>query len=328
VADAAKPRRWLAVVLSILWPGLGHAYAGAPVRGIAISAALQLAVVPLLALRAVEATLLALASCLIAGTIVLVSIAGDAARIAARPRTRFLTRTSVLLVCLGFIAASLPFQIASDRIQRHFPKAYYASSAAMEPTLLIGDHVYADPRGYVPGRGDVVVFRMARDPSGTIVPCREHPDAPCEGFIQRIVGLPGDTVRFDGPVLYVNEERRTGEPSFESSKDWRGSPVAFLPEALGAHAYRIEHAEDRRGPASTTVTVEPEHYFLAGDNRDSAFDSRYFGPVHRADIAGRATKIYWSWANKESWKRMLNPLVVWNLLRNETRWNRIGRAIE
>jgi signal peptidase I len=327
VAGAAKPRRWLAVLLSILWPGLGQAYAGAPLRGIAISAALYLAVIPLLDLVAFRATPLALAAMALAAALVLTAIAVDAAWAAGRPRTRFLGLGRVLLACLGFVAASLPFQIAFEAIQGRLPTAYYAPSAAMEPTLLIGDHVFADPRGYVPARGDVVVFHMARVKSG-VVPCREQSDARCEAFIQRIVGLPGDSVRFDGPALYVNEERRTGEPSFETSVDWRGTPVTMMPETLGNHAYRIEDATDRNGPAPRTVVVEADRYFMAGDNRDSAYDSRYFGTVHRADIVGPATKVYWSWENKEPWIRLLNPGVVWTLLRSETRWDRIGRVIE
>jgi signal peptidase I len=328
VTDAAKPRRWLAFPLSILWPGLGQAYAGAPLRGIAITAALHLAVIPLLQLLAVRATLTALVLTVGCGALVLLAIAVDAARIATRPRTRFLRRGSVLLACLGFIAASLPFQIALDAIQRHLPSAYYSPSGAMEPTLLIGDHVYADPRDYHPARGDVVVVSMTREPSGKLAPCHQHPDAACEGFIQRIVGLPGDRVRFDGAALYLNEERRTGDPNFEKSSDWRGASVWILPEALGTHAYRIADAADRPGPALDAVVVPPARYFLAGDNRDSAYDSRYFGTVAHADIVGRATRIYWSWHNQETWPRMLNPVVVWNLLRHETRWDRIGREIE
>ena len=330
MADAAKPRRWLAFLLSILWPGLGQAYAGAPLRGIAITAVLDLAIVPLLLLLSARATLQALALTLLAGALALTAIAVDAARLAARPRTRFLRRGSLLLACLGFLAASLPFQIALDAIRGHLPMSYYSPSGAMEPTVLIGDHLYADPRGYVPARGDVVVFRMARDRTGKLAPCHEHPEATCEGFIQRIVGLPGDSIRFDGPALYLNEERRTGEPGFEKSLDWRGVSVSILPETLGTHAYRIADAADRSGSslASATVVVPSERYFLAGDNRDSAYDSRYFGAVARADVVGRATKIYWSWDNRNSRAQMLNPVVFWNLLRHGTRWERIGREIE
>jgi signal peptidase I len=312
----------------MLWPGLGHAYAGAPIRGFAMMAALYLGVIPLLSLLAAEATLPALAAFLGAAVAIVTAIAVDAARIAARPRMRFLARGSVLLVCLGFIAASLPLQLAWEWIKRDLPMAYYAPSAAMEPTILIGDHLFADPRGYEPARGDVVVVRMARDGDRRIVPCHENPDLACEAFIKRIVGLPGDTVRFDGAALYVNEELRTGDPSFEKSTDWRGVTLSIRPESLGSRQYRIADAVDRSAPKSATVIVEPERYFVSGDNRDNSNDSRYWGTVFRADIIGRATKIYWSWDNEESWLRMLNPLVVWKLLRDKTRWDRIGQSIE
>src|ERR1700752_686837 len=85
----------------------------------------------------------------------------------------------------------------------------------MEPRLLFGDHLFVDRRGDEPARGDVVVFRRGRDPSGGLLPCHENPHLPCEGFIKRIVAIPGDTVRFDGAALYVNEELLTREPGSE-----------------------------------------------------------------------------------------------------------------
>src|SRR4030095_243981 len=64
------------------------------------------------------------------------------------------------------------------------------------------------------------------------------------------------------------------------------------------------------------------------DNRDNSNDSRYWGTLPRACSVGRATKIYWSWDNEESWLRMLDPAVVWSLIRTKTRWDRIGQSIE
>jgi signal peptidase I len=48
-----------------------------------------------------------------------------------------------------------------------------------------------------------------------------------------------------------------------------------------------------------------------GDNRDNSFDSRFWGPVRRRDIVGKAMIIYWSFGNR-----------VWQI-----RWDRLGDLI-
>ena len=82
-------------------------------------------------------------------------------------------------------------------------EAYYVPSGSMQPSLLIGDQLIvskfaygysryslpvplapaSDERvlGAMPGYGDVVVFRLPRDPSQT--------------YVKRVVGLPGDRVQ-------------------------------------------------------------------------------------------------------------------------------------
>ena len=83
----------------------------------------------------------------------------------------------------------------------------------------------------------------------------------------------------------------------------------------------------REGLSSEPVVVEPDRYFMAGDNRDNSNDSRYWGTVHRDDIVGRVTSLYWSWDFNGSSAELLNPATLWTLLRERTRWNRIGQEV-
>ena len=166
-------------------PGLGHAYVGAPLRGIAIVVGAGLASTALLVLHVSATGVVPSLATLVAAVVVVLAAGGfaiiDAGRIASRPRTRFTARGSILLVCLGFAAAASVLQLAWERWSNQvLPDSYRVPSRAMLPTLMIGDHLYADPRAYdtaAPARGDVVIVRAvaARFPNRAVRPDPELP---------------------------------------------------------------------------------------------------------------------------------------------------------
>ena len=109
----AQSKRWLAVVLSLLTAGLGHVYAGRPVRALALAVSIEVLAVLAAALAATApARIVSLG--VAAAPLVVVLIALDAARIASRPRTRFLTRRAVVLACGGFLVASTAVGFGGD----------------------------------------------------------------------------------------------------------------------------------------------------------------------------------------------------------------------
>jgi hypothetical protein len=65
------------------------------------------------------------------------------------------------------------------------------------------------------------------------------------------------------------------------------------------------------GKVVETWKVGEDYLFMMGDNRDNSFDSRFWGPVRRDDIVGKAMIIYWSFGNK-----------IW-----QVRWDRLGDLI-
>jgi signal peptidase I len=98
---------------------------------------------------------------------------------------------------IGQFAATLAIVLLTKIVAA---EAFYVPSGSMQPTLLIGDELVVSkfPYGYsryslpiavgperllgrLPARGDVVVFRLPRDPSVT--------------YVKRVVGLPGDRVQ-------------------------------------------------------------------------------------------------------------------------------------
>lgn len=169
-------------------------------------------------------------------------------------------------------------------------------SSSMMPTLLIGDFIFVNKFDYglrlpvlnikildigQPERGDVIVFRLPSDGS--------------TNYIKRLVGLPGDTIRYVNKRLYVNGELVELEPvGIYRSEEQPDSLLAR--ERLG----NVEHAVllvPGHSSVEGTFVVPPGHFFMMGDNRDNSRDSRYEGVgfVPEENVVGRAVRIWMNW---------------------------------
>jgi signal peptidase I len=91
-----------------------------------------------------------------------------------------------------------------------------------------------------------------------------NPADPSEDFIKRVLALPGDTVQMTAEAVLV-DGIRLKEP--------------YITQSLN--------------PRLFTLTLQPGHYFVAGDNRPYSSDSRSWGPVPAQDILGKALLICW-----------------------------------
>lgn len=146
---------------------------------------------------------------------------------------------------------------------------FYISGPSMESTLFQNNRVLVNKLSYRLhdiGYGDVVVFDRVTT-NGVEV---QHDD-----LIKRVIGLPGDTVSIAQCVVSVNG-KAISEPylnSFDLSQS---------------------NLDDRcRVPEMATITVEPHHLFVMGDNRPQSFDSRMFGTIDEKLVVGRAFAIIW-----------------------------------
>lgn len=93
-----------------------------------------------------------------------------------------------------------------------------------------------------------------------------YPLDPTKSYIKRVVALPGENVSIQEGRVYVNG-KALKEPYI---------PPAYL---------------DHQNYSATLV--EPNHYFVLGDHRESSNDSRVWGAVDRAYIYGKAVFVYW-----------------------------------
>jgi signal peptidase I len=220
-------------------------------------------------------------------------------------------------------------------------ESYYVPSESMLPTLLIGDHVFVNkfvfgahvpftgwtlPALRDPERGEIVVFALGRRGPGRICPLDECPDYPAEGFVKRIVGLPGDRVEYRDGVLYINGRAVRSDDTGERFSDEHHREYRVMREHLGDCVHETLDHPQLSGLSNPPFTIPAGRYYMLGDNRDNSNDSRAWGTVRREELKGPVLVTYWSWNNQESWLAMLNPYTWVRLLWSETRWDRIGRT--
>lgn len=183
----------------------------------------------------------------------------------------------VVLVVRSFVVE--PFQIPSG---------------SMRPTLEVGDFILVNKFAYglrlpvvhteivdlgEPERGDVMVFRFPADPA--------------VNFIKRVVGLPGDRIRYEGKQLYINGEpvakRELGSAAGDESGELE------FEEQLGSMAHALYNNPRDPGPQMREIMVPEGKYFTMGDNRDHSNDSRYWGFVPEENIVGKAFAVWMHW---------------------------------
>jgi signal peptidase I len=110
-----------------------------------------------------------------------------------------------------------------------------------------------------------VAYRVGDIHRGDVV-VFEYPRDRTRSYIKRVIALPGDDVRIDRGQVYVN-----------------GS-------ALDETYVPLQYTDDK---SMGDMVLQPRQYFVLGDHRSIASDSRDFGPVDRDLIYGKAVFVYW-----------------------------------
>jgi signal peptidase I len=164
---------------------------------------------------------------------------------------------------------------------------FYIPSGSMEPTLQIGDALLGTKFAYgysrwslpyglgpasetrlmgkLPKRGDIVIFRLPRDTSSTL--------------IKRVIGLPGDRVQMVHGRLVINGRmvplKAAGTGKVEEADGYLHPIDKFIETLPGGTKHTIFKTRWDGPLDDTQVYVVPEgHIFAMGDNRDNSSDSR------------------------------------------------------
>ena len=193
-------------------------------------------------------------------------------------------------------------------IRSLFIQPFYIPSSSMEPNLLVGDRLFVTKYSYgyskhsfpfsppifkdriffeKPQRGDVVVFKTPAD---------NRTD-----YIKRLIGLPGDEIRFIDSNLYLNNSEIIKSKISSSDVIFCGKKkldVFTFEELLPNNKkYTSVYLKNFSFQNSDSFIVPKDHYFFLGDNRDCSKDSRFLtsvGYVHKNNLVGKARFIFFS----------------------------------
>lgn len=139
-------------------------------------------------------------------------------------------------------------------IRYYLVQPFFVKGASMEPTFEDTNYILIDEITYRfrdPERGEVVVFRFPEDKT--------------QFFIKRIVGMPEETVEIKNDKVIIHNKQK---------------PEGFVLEEKYLSAGQHTMGDMR-------IKLDPNEYFVLGDNRLRSSDSRRWGPLNKALITGR-----------------------------------------
>ena len=233
----------------------------------------------------------------------------------------------ILRTTLAGLAIALVFRVVLFQ-------PFTIPSSSMEPGLVVGDYIIVSKFAYgwsraslpfnpplpagrllggAPKRGDVVVFRLPRDPGQT--------------WIKRVIGLPGDRIRVRGGQVFVNGKPLPQAPmTLVRDHDDPDRPVLEVRERQpdGRSYVTYDGGAGQTGDDTGVYVVPEGRYFMMGDNRDNSLDSRWprelgVGLLPAENIVGKAELVLaswkpgaavykpWTWLNLQ-WDRFVRPI--------------------
>lgn len=286
------PRRlWVALLLTLAMPGLGHLYCGQARRGLGVWAVVFGVFVLSISLWTHFLFVpLGPSMVLLAGWAVLQLALGVALRRLTSSQAQY--RLHPLNHPVSYVAVFLGLGVLPTLLTVQLVGAYFVGSVVIEadgnfPMLLVGDRLLYERRGFAdrsPEPGELVV--IAWPPQGTVV--------------ARVIAGAGHTVHLrDGrPVV---DGRIFDRQRLELLRVQRFSPeqtrtldryAGYLEQNNGREYVVVYGKEGHRQPDPPPARVGPGEIYVLADNRTAALRDRRYGKVPLSAVRGRPRYIW------------------------------------
>lgn len=253
----------VACLLSAIQTGLGLLYVGKPLIAVVIpiAALLLFLLARVTGLVFQPFGILTLIVVLVGGWIGVIAWSGIAAHRAGEVTLRRFQRWYVYVAFAVAVSFAIHVALVHRAVWLGY-ETYRLPSASMADTLISGDYIVDDSWYYRGGREPL---------RGEIVICA-YPQTRGVNYVRRVIGVPGDLVEMRSGQVLIN-----GVPLNE-------------PYVIPGHNKKASELNLR-------YQVQPESYFVMGDNRDMSYDSRYAGAVARDSISGHVRSIWFSYVS-------------------------------
>lgn len=166
----------------------------------------------------------------------------------------FLQVFALAAVFLGIYFLIFKFVLSNETV----------SGPSMQPTFEDGDRIIANRHGTIK-RGDIVIL--------------DAPDNPGVLYIKRVVGMPGDSVKSENDVTYINNKAYK-EPYLDEYKAKLAEGQLYTENFTLKQYFGVDK-------------VPEDSYFVMGDHRDVSKDSRRLGFIKKTAIEGKVVFRYY-----------------------------------
>lgn len=286
-SEINKPRNpKLAFLLALFVPGFGQVYNGQIKKGF-LFLAIELILPVIYGLTKLGVFFIGFISILLIGFSFRIYVIYDATKNARNLKKYKLKPYNTWYYYLAIIIGIYTLLWFYDTNSIVGVKSFKIQSTSSEPTIKVGDKIIADLNAFDeinPNYGDIVIFQK---------------EDSLNPWVYRIVALPNDRLEIHNNFLIINGKKC--KTSFiKETKSEEFDVNEFEEELPNGHKHKIftfKNPFEDNIKTSSEIIIPANSYYLIGDNRDNAMDSRYIGLINKEEIKGKVVFGYWGKTN-------------------------------